>query len=153
MAGVTYHDLADKPEWVDQCTRWDLAEWPRPKGMDAPEHVHYAAAAKAGHNHIPRVIVAAENKTPIGMISLVDMDDPSFRPWVISIYIIPEKRGTGIFHALLHRALACAKNNLRVPHVYVYSHLPFEKWGWTRITDTPDPSGVHARLMVFRKDF
>ncbi len=153
MTGITYHDLADKPEWVDQCTRWDLAEWPRPEGFDTPEHVHYAAAATAQSGHTPRVIVAAENEKPVGMMSVVDLDDPSFRPWVISIYIIPEKRGTGIFHGLVNEAVACAKDKLGVPHLYIYSHLPFEKWGWTRITDTPDPSGVHARLTVFRIDF
>lgn len=153
MGSVIYHDLIDKPEWADQCAQWDLTEWPRPQGLDAPEHVHYAAAARSPMGQTPRVIVAAEHGKPIGMISLVDLDDPAYRPWIISIYVVPEKRGQGVFHGLVDIAVTCAKDKIKVPHLYIYSHLPFEKWGWTRITDTPDPSGIHDRMTVYRMAF
>lgn len=153
MSNVIYHNLAEQPAWAEQCTAWDLTEWPRPAGLDGSDHTHYAAAACAVPSQTPHVIVAQKNNSPIGMISIVDLDDPSFRPWIISIYVIPEERGHGIFHGLVAAAVTHARAVMRVPQLYTYSHLPFEKWGWTRITDTPDPSGVHDCMTVFRMDF
>jgi predicted N-acetyltransferase YhbS len=98
--------LADHPAHIDTLARWHYAEW-RELLRDWSEHA--ARAELATHTQrcaVPTTLIALDGDAPIGSVSLLHTDDerlPPYTPWLASLYVLPDRRGSGVGRALVER--------------------------------------------------
>ena len=118
--------LADHPHWAPTLARWHHLEW----GAILPNwSLADALIELEGHTGrcmIPTTLVAFEDDSPLGSVSLVEEDAPELSdatPWLASLYVVPSRRGEGIGRALVQRAVAeAACLGVRRLHLYTPQH-------------------------------
>ena len=147
--------LCDRPEWADVCRQWDEEAWPR----TSPEMVeffaeHYTQAADRKNKDAPQTWIAVVKDHPVGMISLIKDDHPDYlhlHPWLASAFVLPDMRGKGIFRKLHDALIEFVKNEMKLPEVYVYSHIDFKTLGWSTVEETDDPFAPDHKVTIFKQ--
>jgi N-acetylglutamate synthase-like GNAT family acetyltransferase len=97
--------LSERPDLISTLASWAFNEWHQYDPSFTKQKALDSFAAKLNCNKIPLTIVALEDNSPIGMISLKANIPVSGHedklPWIGSLYVIPGKRGLGVGKTLL----------------------------------------------------
>jgi GNAT superfamily N-acetyltransferase len=127
---LTY--LADYPAFIPTIAQWLHQEWHTFYPAETETQIAAELETHLNRGRIPLTIVALEPNTsqpkPIGTISLMygkTEAPPEYAelfPWLASLYVIPEKRGTGLGRLLVQRILQEA-NRLKQPQVYLWTEI------------------------------
>lgn len=152
---ITIYRLCDKPEWVDQCQAWDEAEWPRTAEIaDFFDH-HYLQASQNYEPTVPQTFIALHADKMIGMLSIIDDDHPEYThlgPWIASVYVTPHKRKSRAVYMMLQKAVEYTKNQLKLDHIYTYTHLNASLKRWEFLQTISDPFDPVHKVGLYRYD-
>lgn len=113
MKEMELHLLSERPQFVQHVVSHLWAEWQRDyvtltdwKTPEALAHFYEHVCGK--ENDIPVAYVAHEGGEFVGTC-LVDNEDmgvhPENKPWLASVYVVPERRGQGYATRMLERIL------------------------------------------------
>lgn len=134
--------LSEVPHYAEQLARWHVEEWsPIIPGFNVPDMIAEFATHDGGAK-IPTTVVALAGDTLLGSVSLLENDHDDIRaysPWLASLYVRPESRGTGLGIALVRHCEALA-HGLGVERLYLYTagQEPFyRKLGWHDVATVP----------------
>jgi predicted N-acetyltransferase YhbS len=146
--------LADHPEAAPLLAAWHHDEWRELLPGWTAEQALTELQSHTGRRQIPTTLVALDGARVVGSASLLvaDLDGwDHLTPWVASVYVIPERRGTGIGRRLVARAVEEA-HALAVPVVYLFTAGQegyYARLGWSPLARTRH----HAHdvvIMVYR---
>lgn len=147
--------LAEHPQHVPQLARWHHAEW---GAVLTGWSLEVAQAELALHTRtcaIPTTVVAVEGERLLGSCSLLENDDVRIRawsPWLASLYVDPQARGSGTGRALVRRIEAEAAA-LGVAELYLYTSEAmgviefYQRLGWS-LRDRVALNGMDAFVMA-----
>ncbi|CBA17318.1 GNAT family N-acetyltransferase [Xanthomonas albilineans] len=92
---------------------------------------------------IPTSWIALDGQTWLGSVSLLQNEVACvrpFSPWLASLYVRPQARGSGVGAALLTHGMQAAAR-FSVQWLYLYCELPlvefYRRLGWQRHADLP----------------
>lgn len=140
MNGVAIRPLCTRPKWAAQLADWHYGEWGAQYGDDWS-----AAAAQAElRDHatreaVPTTWIAERDDRLLGSVSLVLEDAPGLdhlgAPWLASLYVVPEARGTGIGAALVaHAERFASEAGYRSLLLFTFEQADwYQRMGWQRI--------------------
>lgn len=118
--------LADHLQWAPTLARWHHLEWGAILPTWSLADALMELEGHTGRCMIPTTLVALENDSLLGSVSLVEEDAPELidaTPWLASLYVAPWRRGEGIGRALVQRAVAeAARLGVRRLHLYTPHH-------------------------------
>ena len=144
--------LADHLHLAPTLAAWHHAEW---AGL-LPGWTYGVALADlrshTGRRQIPTTVVALDGETVIGSASLLadDLDDwKHLRPWLASVFVVPELRGRGVGRQLVARVLEEARG-LGEPAVYLWTarqRMYYERLGWSVL----EQSLLHGRAVTIMR--
>jgi GNAT superfamily N-acetyltransferase len=101
-------DLADRPEGVGMLAEWLRNEWEGVYGGRTQREVEEALEARLHRNRLPITMLAIEGDDVIGAVSLVEVSLPTHAhlgPWIGGLYVVPERRGSGVATSLVGAAV------------------------------------------------
>lgn len=103
--------LADCPEVVATASRWLFHEWGQRTPGSSLERSITRVQRRATKDSIPFALVAFSDGRPVGIASVVEVEDPgdTVGPWVSGVYVEAAYRGLGIATRLVQRVEAEAK--------------------------------------------
>ena len=128
-------NLKDKPELIPMLAAWHHAQW----GYLNPGLSFDMRLEKMrkylGDEPIPSTYVRVDDDYVKGSAALVDSDmesHPELSPWLASVYVKPEARGTGIGSALVKYVMQKARElGFHELFLFTSDREPFyEKLGW-----------------------
>lgn len=137
--------MCERFEWVDTLARWHFAEWGALYGNAwTLEAARGELSEHARCGGCPGTWVAERDGTLLGSVSVVKEDADSLRavgsPWLASLYVRPDARGSGIGRLLVQRAEAEARGSgferlwLFTPrHADWYAVLGWESLGASQV--------------------
>ncbi|WP_088892986.1 GNAT family N-acetyltransferase [Leptolyngbya ohadii] len=123
--------LADHPAFIPTIAQWLHQEWHDFYPSETEAQIAAELETHLNRDRIPLTIVALEQNSShlVGTISLMHGKTeapPEYAelfPWLASLYVIPEKRGTGLGRLLVQRILQEA-NRLKQSQVYLWTEIP-----------------------------
>ena len=126
-SGVSIDLLADHIGFAPAIARWHFDEW-NPVDSDVTvEDVALRLSTWANRQTMPVTYVAVEHGVPLGSASLVvhDMAPPaagceSLTPWLSGVYVVPERRGTGLGPPVVAACETMAAR-LGYPEIYLFT--------------------------------
>lgn len=157
MNTISLHYLADRPDAVAQCARWEHREWGRLGGKSVADAV--ALYAPARRDGVPLTVVACDGDgdggAVVGMVSLWACDcplRPDLAPWVASLYVPPAARGRGIGTALFSRIQAEARRLgfTRLHLMTQHSEAVYAAAGWRTFDRIDGPGAMRGAVLMHR---
>jgi len=149
---LRYAWLSDVPEHAQQLSEWHVAEWsPLIPGFNVPAMLQEFATHDGGLK-IPTTLVALEDGSLLGSISLLENDHDDIRaysPWLASLYVREDQRGRGLGIALVRRCEDMARR-LGIGRLYLYTagqERFYRKLGWEDVA-TVSLRGLCATVMA-----
>lgn len=127
--------LFDRPEFVPLVARWNWAEWRDLLPCASCEAFADDLRAKTRHDGIPITFLALDDGVPVGTVSLLadDLESrPELTPWLASLYVVPERRGSGLGKILVRHAVEAARG-FDVGNLYLYTpgqETFYQQLGW-----------------------
>ena len=136
QTAATALSLRDWPDGIALCARWNFEQWGRDLGRDLPgteEALRDIATGTAGQD----AVIGFLDGKPAGMALLIDCDLEShahLKPWVASVYTVPEARGKGVATAMMLKLEDMAWH-YGFEAAYLYTGIPdfYAQLGWTVI--------------------
>lgn len=112
--------------------KWIYDEWGKEEGLTI-YNVMDSILLSRNAVGIPCFFVAEENGFLVGCASVLENDLPiqnTLGPWLANVYVLPNKRNTGLGKALIEHTTNYAFE--LVPTIYLYTHTPslYLKQGW-----------------------
>lgn len=151
---IRVEPLENHPELVPLCARWNFEEWSQSAGRTMEETVEgfLGFLDPSGRES---AFVAFASGLPVGVALLIDNDLEShahLRPWLASLYVMPEMRGNGVGKALV-QAVENAAREQGHTDLYLYTSEAdyYQRLDWQEIeTLTGDDAGlvVMARRLI-----
>ena len=150
--------LADHIEFVPTIARWHFDEWYPINSEVTVEDIAVRLSTWANRETMPLTYAAVEHGVPLGAASLVvhDMAPPAagcedLTPWLSGVFVIPERRGTGLGPAIVGACETMAAR-LGYPEIYLFTaartadrfYIPI---GW-RILDVVAYDGRQVTVMA-----
>ena len=145
---ISIVDLAKYPAYIHFAQDYLAEHWNDKK--EAQEIITESLLQKI----LPRLWIALEKDQFVGMILLTDDDGIDFpekvQPWLMGLYVIPERRGKGIGKQLVQYCMQYAKD-YGFPYIYLdsvsYGDM-YRKMGFEYLMDIP---WKDTFTQVFRK--
>jgi GNAT superfamily N-acetyltransferase len=132
--------LVDVPYFLPVVSSWAFRQWHQ--GTRSLKSIYTEYRGRLSRDSIPLTLVAVEEGTPVGTIS-IELDDlpsrPDLFPWIGSLYVVPKFRKRGIGRMLMDKVQGTA-DDMGAGSLYVMtSDLQElgEKEGWFYVGDEP----------------
>jgi N-acetylglutamate synthase-like GNAT family acetyltransferase len=144
--------LADCPDAIPLLATWVFSEWNAIERIPI-EKIAAGFANNLNRETIPITFVAVIDRQPAGCVSIDPSDLPNhdhLGPWVASLYVAENFRGSGIGTALLRHAQSFARN-LGILSLHLWTSRDtdfFKREGWVE-TGRTELSGTPITLMRF----
>ena len=151
------HPLSSFPDATQICAAWSFGEWgqsnPGKNLSDAVER--YKKTARDMDDNLPASWLAILDNTVTGMASLKISDHPdllNLSPWLASVYVHTDYRGTGVAKALcLHVKKEAQKRGF--DKLYLFTHTAesmYSKLGWQKIRElkTHNPAQQNPDILM-----
>jgi GNAT superfamily N-acetyltransferase len=122
--------------WIPIIAKWIYEEWAYAFPLRDLHEIQRGLFGRMNENEMPITLIAHDERGVLGTASLKasDMDlEPEFTPWLSSVYVHPDHRGTGVAKVLVDEIEKIARQ-AGFHKLYVFnpiSHGVFEKLGWT----------------------
>ncbi|MCO4317098.1 GNAT family N-acetyltransferase [Phyllobacterium sp. 21LDTY02-6] len=138
MGLVKVDRLANHPELVPLCARWNYEAWGRDAGRSMEETID-SFMAMLDSSSREQAFVALVAGAPAGLCLLIESDLEThrhLRPWLASLFVAPEMRLMGAGTALA-RAVEDSARRQGEDVLYLYSSQPeyYERLGWERLEE------------------
>ena len=104
--------LAEHPDFIPTFSKWFLREWRDFYGDKSWEVVAETFYKRLNRNRIPLSLVAFEDDSPFGTISLLEESISTHKhltPWLGGLYVCEEQRRHGIGKQLIEAAVGEAR--------------------------------------------
>jgi GNAT superfamily N-acetyltransferase len=145
---IKIEPLENHPELVPLCACWNFEEWGQAVGRTLQETIDgfEPFLNPAGQQ---KAFIGFDNDLPAGLVLLIDNDlesHPHLKPWLASLFVVPEMRGKGIGTALIH-AVENAARDQRHAALYLYTGKAnyYRNLDWQ---DHEELSGDYNGLMI-----
>lgn len=144
--------LKDYKEWIPTIAQWFYNEWSDMYPELHVDKIILRIQTRTNVDKIPLALVALENNAVIGTASLkkFDMDTRmQYSPWLASVYVKEERRGTGVGTHLV-RAIENTAKNLGIKILYLYTPDAqdfYAKLGWCEL-ETTEYRGRKVTIMI-----
>lgn len=154
---VTVEPLSNHPGAVPMVAEWHFSEWGHTDPGGSLEQWTAGMARQAGADEVPGTVIALADRTPVGVVCLVERDmagyDPAtgLAPWLKGLYVIPSARRQGVGGILVRRCEAWAAS-LGHEALYLYTERGsgaealYERLGW-RAIHTGQYGGIAVTVM------
>jgi GNAT superfamily N-acetyltransferase len=122
--------------WIPIIAKWIYNEWAYAFPLRDLQEIQRGLYGRINETEMPITLIAHDERGVLGTASLKasDMDlVPEYTPWLSSVYIHPDHRGTGVAKALVDEIEKIARH-LGYKKLYVFNpiaHGVFEKLGWS----------------------
>ena len=122
--------------WIPIIAKWIYDEWAYAFPMRDLQEIQRGLFGRINEKEMPITLIAHDERGVLGTASLKanDMDVlPELSPWLSSVYIHPDHRGTGIARALADEVEKIAKE-LGYKKLYVFNPIAqgvFKTMGWS----------------------
>ena len=134
-------NLADRPEYMEEVSRWLWEQWARADGYSL-EEVCYRTRHACQRDTVPQMLVAVMAGRPVGVVSLW-LNDAKTRqdltPWMATLYVTPQRRNLHIGQALQRASIHAVERLGRYDWLYLITELNdyYEKIGWEFVDHVP----------------
>lgn len=132
---IQIESLADHLELVERIACWHFTEWGHSDPSATLAGWTEGLRQRTKRDQIPTTYVAFEGNEPLGSVRLVEHDmrtHPDLSPWLVGVYVIPERHHQGIGSLLVRHAVQQV-THMGVKRLYLYTHAArafYEKLGW-----------------------
>jgi GNAT superfamily N-acetyltransferase len=138
--------------WIPIIAKWIYEEWSYAFPMRDLQEIQRGLFGRINESEMPITLIAHDERGVLGTASLkaTDMDMlPDLTPWLSSVFIHPDYRGTGVAKALVDEIeKIAAKAGFK--KLYVFNPITqgvFEKLGWT-VLQTMPYAGKEIAILV-----
>lgn len=103
--------LADRPDALERVARWYFDEWGRLRPGTGIERIVAKLGVALNRDRLPLVLLAVDKGEVIAAAELKfrEMDIyPEREHWLGGVYVVEDRRGTGIARALIEKAVGIA---------------------------------------------
>lgn len=152
MSRWQFRWLSEMPAMARSLAEWHVAEWaPLIEGFNV-EAMLAEFATHDGGLKIPTTLLALDGDDLLGSVSLLENDHDDIRdysPWLASLYVRSDARGSGLGMELVRRCEAIA-HALGIERLYLYTSGQedfYRKLGWQEVA-TVSLRGVGATVMA-----
>ncbi len=138
--------------WIPIVAKWIYEEWAYAFPLRDIHDIQRGLFGRINEDEMPITLIAHDERGVLGTASLKasDMDlMPEYTPWLSSVYIHPDHRGTGIAKSLVEEIEKIAVK-AGFKKLYVFNpvvHGVFEKLGWT-VLRTMNFGGKEVNILV-----
>ena len=138
--------------WIPIIAKWIYDEWAYAFPLRDLQEIQRGLFGRINEAEMPITLVAHDERGVLGTASLkaTDMDIlPNFTPWLSSVYVHPDHRGTGISKALVAEIEKIARE-AGFKKLYVFNPITqgaFEKLGWS-VQETIQHAGQEIGILV-----
>lgn len=122
--------------WIPIIAKWIYEEWAYAFPLRDLQEIQRGLYGRVNESEMPITLIAHDERGVLGTASLKasDMDlMPELTPWLSSVYVHPEHRGTGIAKALVGEIEKIARQ-LGFTKLYVFNPIQqgvFETMDWS----------------------
>jgi GNAT superfamily N-acetyltransferase len=122
--------------WIPIIAKWIYEEWAYAFPLRDLQEIQRGLYGRVNESEMPITLIAHDERGVLGTASLkaADMDlMPELTPWLSSVYVHADHRGTGVAKALVEEIEKIAKQ-LGFTKLYVFNpitHGVFESMGWS----------------------
>ena len=134
--------LKNHPEFIPVIAAWSQGEWGFLYPARTIDDRIRALQKNLNTDRVPLTFVAVEHGKIAGTVGLEEHDMETrmeYSPWLVSLYVLPEFRRTGLARELVERATEKARS-LGAQRLYLFtlkSHAEFyENLGWKIVEKT-----------------
>jgi GNAT superfamily N-acetyltransferase len=143
--------LDNHPELVPLCARWNYETWGRDNGRSGEETIEAFLGFLAPESS-QKAFVGFVSGLPVGLSLLIENDletHSHLRPWLASLYVVPEMRLIGVGRAMVE---ATEKAALRQGNEQLYLYTAetgyYERMGWEKAEEL---QGGNAGMWILKK--
>jgi GNAT superfamily N-acetyltransferase len=149
--------LSNYPEAVPTVAEWHFREWGHTDPGGSLESWTAGMARQAGAEKVPGTVIALADRTPVGVVCLVEQDMAGYEPavglspWIKGLYVIPAARRQGVGGILVRQCETWAAS-LGHRALYLYTERDsgaqalYERLNW-RAIHTGHYDGIAVTLM------
>lgn len=145
---VRVESLEKHPELVPLCARWNFEEWGQPAGRTMEQTVE-AFLGFLDRSSRQKALVAFASGLPVGLALLIENDLEThmhLRPWLASLYVMPEMRGNGVGKALIQATESVARDQGHAElYLYTSEAQYYQRFGWQELEPL---TGADAGLVI-----
>jgi GNAT superfamily N-acetyltransferase len=149
---ILVEPLEHHPELVPLCARWNFLEWGQSTGHTM-EAIVDAFLGFLEPSSRQKAFVAFLSGLPAGLVLLIDRDLDShahLKPWLASLYVVPEMRNEGVGRHLVRAAESAARNQGHT-ELYLYTSEVdyYRRLGWQEFETL---TGKDAGLVILARE-
>lgn len=140
--------------WIPIIAKWIHEEWAYVYPQKSFLDIQKTLFGRMNENELPITLIAHDERGVLGTASLKESDLdilPGLTPWISSVYVHPDFRGTGVGRALAEEVEKIAAHK-GYKKLYLFNPLSqgvFEKLGWVMV-ETVNYGG--KELAILAKD-
>lgn len=138
--------------WIPIIAKWIYEEWVYAFPLRDLQEIQRGLFGRINESEMPITLIAHDERGVLGTASLKasDMDLlPEFTPWLSSVYVHPDHRGTGVAKDLVAEIEKIA-SKAGFQKLYVFNPISqgvFEKLGWV-VMRTMNFGGKEVAILV-----
>jgi GNAT superfamily N-acetyltransferase len=143
--------LREHPQHIPELARWHHQQWASLNPGETLASRQANLEQHAGNKDLPLTWVATRGAVLLGSASLVENDmeiRPDYRPWLASVFVLPQHRNHGIGTLLVEHITSEARK-LGHPRLFLFTpdqQAFYRRLGWT-LSETVDYHQATVALM------